>query len=134
MKDIQFKLEQCRIGCEADTLCSTSSHLYVCSSNNHCVLVYTLHGEFVYKTGEQGDEVGKFTCPCLSDVDSGGKLLLCDYWNNRLQVFDTQNRQWSEIDGVKGVWWPGCAGVGDKYLWVGSGSDGTHLLKYEVVV
>ena len=133
VKDTQLKLVEYSDGCTADKLCTTSTHVYVSSFNTHFVLVYTLSGEYVYKTGGRGDEVGKFDCPYLSDVDSEGKLLVCDWRNHRLQVFDTQRRVWSELSGLKWVEKPRCAGVGEKELWVGTGFRGDELLKFQVI-
>ena len=130
VEDTQFKLVQYRNCCSADILCTTSTHLYVSCRNIHCVLVYTLSGEYVYRAGGRGGEVGKFNYPYLSNVDSGGKLLVCDRRNHRLKVFDTQSRKWGKVTGLEEVKWPVCAGVGDKYLWVGT--DYPHkLLKFE---
>ena len=120
VKDTQFKLIEYSDGCDDDKLCSTSTHLYVSSWNTHCVLVYTLSGECAYKTGERGSEVGKFDGPVLCDMDSEGKLLVCDCWNYRLQVFNTQNKVWSELSGLEGIEYPGFARVEDKHLWVGT--------------
>ena len=133
VKDTQFKLVQYSDGCVDDKLCTTSTHMYVCSSYNHCVLAYTLCGEYVYKTAGHGGEVVKFNSPDLSDVDSEGKLLVCDWGNDRLQVFDTQNRVWSELSGLEGVEHPMSAGVGDKHLWVGTGGGRKKLIKFEVI-
>ena len=103
VKRTLFKLVEYNDGCPGDKLCTTSTHLYVGSFNTHCVLVYTLSGEHLYKTGGWGSEVGKFKRPLLGDVDSGGKLVVCDFGNHRLQIFDTQKRVWSELSGLEGV-------------------------------
>ena len=96
-KDTQFKLVQYSDGSFDDKLCTTSTHVYVSSWNSHCILVYTLTGEYVYKTGEGVDDIGKFNHPYLSNGDSEGKWLLCADRNHRLLVFDTQNREWSKL-------------------------------------
>ena len=132
LKDTQFELPQYSDGCVLDKLCTASTHVYVSSCNTHCVLVYTLHGEYLYKTGGRGDEVGKFDCPILSDVDSGGKLMVCDWNNHRLQVFDTQNRVWRKLSRMDGVKRPICAGVQDKHIYVGTTFGWNHLLKFEL--
>ena len=129
--DTQFKLKRYTEGCTDDKLCTTSTHLYVSSFKHDCILVYSLSGEHEYTTGGRGDEVGKFRFPYLSDVDSEGKLLVCDRDNHRLNVFNNQNRDWSELSGLEGVKDPVCAWVGDKHLWVGT--VGQKLLKLEVL-
>ena len=130
----KLNLSGYRDSCAADRLCTTGSCIYVSSYNTHCVRLYSLTGDFLYKTGEWGEgvglEAGKFCYPILSDVDSEGKLLLCDHFNNRLQVFDPQTRQWSVVQGLEGLKQPMCAGVGHKHLWVGD-TYGYEFWKYE---
>ena len=136
VKDRELNLSGYSEGSNGDRLCTTSTCIYVSCLNTHCVCVYSLTGEFLYKTGEEGQgeglEAGKFYCPLLSDVDSEGKLLLCDNDNHRLQVFDPQTRQWDEILGLEGLKRTWCAGVGHKHLWVGTSALLTgKLLKFE---
>ena len=120
-------------GFSGDRLCTSSNCIYVSCYRTHCVCVYSLTGEFLYKTGEWGGgewlEAGKFYYPRLSDVDSEGNLMLCDYNNRRLQVFHLQTKQWGKIQGLEGLESPLCAGVGLKHLWVGTNTN--KLLKYE---
>ena len=113
-------------------LCTTSTHLYVSSCQTNCVLVYTLSGEYLCKTGGSGGEVGKFHCCQICDVDSEGKLLVSDCGNHRLQVLDTQNREWTELSGLEVVMRSVCAGVRDKHLWVGTQLI-YKLLKFEAI-
>ena len=133
VKQKQLNLSGYRKGCGFNRLCTTSNCMYISCVNIHCVHVYSLTGKLLYKTGgySLGKElkVGKFYHPIFSDVDSGGRLLLCDFNNHWLQVFDPLTRQWGEIQGVEGLEWPRCAGVGPKHLWVGTYYN--KLLKYE---
>ena len=133
VKQRELNLSGYSEGSSTDRLCRTSIFMYVSCCNKHCVLVYILNGGSHYKIGEEGQgeglEAGKFYNPILSDVDSGGKLLLCDCSNNRLQVFNTQTREWAVIQVLEGLEGPWCAGVGHKHLWVGTG--GKKLLKYQ---
>ena len=77
VQDMWFKLVNYD-GCPGDKLCTTGTHLYVSSCNSHCVLVYTLRGEYIYSTGRHGANIGQFKGPLLSDVDGEGNLLVCD--------------------------------------------------------
>ena len=85
--------------CADDKLSATSTHVYESSCGTHRVFLYTLSGQYVHKT-RGGGEVGKFNYPYLSDVDSGGKSLVHDFCNDRLQVFDIHNRMWTELSGL----------------------------------
>ena len=133
VKDQELDLSGYIEGFIGDRLCTSNTCVYVSCYRTHCVCVYSLTGEFLYKTGEWGQGeglgAGKFFYPVLSDVDSGGKLLLCDSGNNRLQVFDPQTRRWDEIQGLELLQGPWCAGVGHKHIWVGTESK--MLLKYK---
>ena len=133
VKDRELNLLGYSKGFRGERLCTTSTCIYVSSCNTHCVCVYSLTGEILYKIGDQGQgeglEAGKLNNPVLSDVDSGGKLLLCDFDNHRLQAFDPQTRQWAVIHGLEGLEWPQCAGLGHKHLWVGTFANELH--KYE---
>ena len=138
VKDKRLNLSGYIKGSNEDRLGTTSTCIFVSCFNTHCVRVYSLTGEFLYKTGEWGQDdglqAGKLSCPFLSDVGSGGQLLLCDSHNHRLQVFDPQARKWHEIQGLGMLQKPWCAGVGHKHLWVGSNLlFKRQLLKYEAL-
>ena len=131
-KERELNLSGYSEGFHDDKLFATSTCIYVSSYKTHCVRIYSLKGNFLYKTGEWSPalETGQFDNPVLSDVDSGGKVLLCDLNNHRLQVFDPKNRQWAEIRGLEALESPSCAGLGHKHLWVGSVLP-NQLFKYE---
>ena len=133
VEDIELNLSGCGKDCNRDRLCATSTCIYVSCYSNHCVHVYSLSGEFLYKTERSGWgrslEAGSLHNPFLSDVDSEEKILLCDRGHNRLQVFDPHTSRWAVIQGLEGLEAPWCARVGHKHLWVGTGDS--ELVKYE---
>ena len=135
VKARELDLSGCSEDFSGERLCTTSFCIYVSSCKTHCVCVYSLTGEFVCKIGEQGKgeglETGKFHNPLICDMDSNGKLLLCDSGNHRLQWFDPQTRKWAGIQGLEGLESPVCAGVGVKHILVGTQRN--KLLKYEAV-
>ena len=134
VKGTRFKLVHYTEGDPGHKLCATPTHLYV-SSHDNCILVYNVSGEYESKTAGSGDEIGKFKNNYLSDVDSAGRLLVCDCSNDRLQVLDAQTKQWSELSGLKAVGYPMSAGVSDKHLWIGTShwSNDRQLFKYEAI-
>ena len=87
----------------------------------------------MYRTGEYGNEVGKFDFPYLTDVDRGGKLLLADWSNHRYRCWTLAIE--NAVKSVDRMAYPRCARVGDKYLWVGTGTlfGKRHLMKYECI-
>ena len=134
VKDRDLHLSDYSEGCDTDRLCTTSTHIYVSCYTTHFVCVYSLSGELLYKQRSCGlgkeAKVRKFYHPILSDVDSGGQLLLCDCGNHRLQVSEGLTKHWAKIKGLEEVGTPWCAGVGHRHLWVGNILN-KKLVKYE---
>ena len=50
--------------------------------------VFKLNGEFVTKFGASGEEEGKFNQPISTAILSDGRIIVTDFANNRLQVFE----------------------------------------------
>ena len=50
--------------------------------------VFELSGKFVTKFGSEGSERGEFKCPVSTANLSDGRIVVCDFNNNRIQVFD----------------------------------------------
>ena len=78
-KGPEYKLSQYSDGSDENgQLCATGSHLYISKYMTDIVLVYTLTGEFEYKTGKQGSQVGELCNPFIQEADKFGKVLVCD--------------------------------------------------------
>ena len=60
----------------------------VCDESNHRVQVFELSGKFVTKFGSEGSERGEFKCPMSTANLSDGRIVVCEFNNNRIQVFD----------------------------------------------
>ena len=75
----------------------TNNRLYVCDTNNHRITILnhdlTFHGSF----GSEGHDAGYFNCPDGLSVDSKGNVLVADYLNNRVQVFNASGHHLSSI-------------------------------------
>ena len=61
--------------------------VYVSELCNDHVSVFTSDGLFVTSFGDHGNGLGEFSNPRGLAVDSNGVVYVCDYGNNRLQVF-----------------------------------------------
>ena len=61
--------------------------LYVADSGNNCICVFGLDGSFVAKFGKEGSGDGDFKFPYGIATDSDGFVYVCDYLNNRIEVF-----------------------------------------------
>ena len=75
----------------------TNNKVYVCDTDNHRITILntdlTFHGSF----GCKGSDPGKLNSPFSITVDLKGNVLVADYVNNRIQVFDASGHFLSAI-------------------------------------
>ena len=65
-----------------------SSNVYISEYYNiHRVSMFTSEGHFLKSYGKKGDGPGELNRPRNVAVDNRGVVYVCDYWNNRIQVF-----------------------------------------------
>jgi DNA-binding beta-propeller fold protein YncE len=67
--------------------------LYVADACNHRVAVFTTGGDFVKNLGQSGSGPGEYRFPYGLDVDAEGKLIVCEFGNNRVQKIDPGSGQ-----------------------------------------
>ena len=60
----------------------------VCERDNHRVQVFELSGRFVTKFGKLGSGPGEFKGSISTAVLSDGRIVVADWLNNRIQIFD----------------------------------------------
>ena len=62
-------------------------YVYVSDFSGHCIVVYETSGQFVTSFGRNGRNEGEFRGPhCIASC-TNGFIYVCDYFNNRLQIF-----------------------------------------------
>ena len=75
----------------------TNNRVYVCDTHNHRITVLnhdlTSHGSF----GSMGSEVGQLNFPGGISVSRNGNVVVADYFNNRVQIFDANGHHLSSI-------------------------------------
>ena len=64
----------------------------VTERDNHVIKAFDASNTFLYKFGEKGNQDGQFNGPCGMCLDSSNNLLVCDYFNNRVQQFSLDGR------------------------------------------
>ncbi len=64
-----------------------NGRMYVVDYMRHTILVYDRDGKYVFEFGGMGWGEGWFQYPTDLTVDSGGRILVADFFNNRIQVF-----------------------------------------------
>ena len=76
-------------------------HFVVSDSDENCIKVLNMEGEYSHQFGKKGDGNGELERPRGLSVDKVGNLIVCDYENNRIQVFDSRGKFVSQF-GRKG--------------------------------
>ena len=61
--------------------------VYVSDFKGDCVVVYDTSGQFVTSFGRRGHEDGEFYGPYCIATCADGFIHVCDYWNDRVQIF-----------------------------------------------
>ena len=61
--------------------------VYVSDYSGHCIVVYETSGQFVTSFGRHGHKEGEFDRPYCITSCADGFIHVCDFWNNRVQIF-----------------------------------------------
>ena len=64
----------------------------VTERDNHVIKAFDASNTFLYKFGEKGNQDGQFNSPRGMCLDGSYNLLVCDYFNNRVQQFSLDGR------------------------------------------
>jgi len=64
--------------------------LYITDACNHRISVWTTDGRFIRNMGTIGSGLGEFRFPYGLDMDSKGRLVVCEFGNNRVQLIDKE--------------------------------------------
>ena len=60
----------------------------VCDKENCRIQVFDLSRKFVTKFGRKGSGMGEFNTPVSAAVLSDGKIVVSDFFNHRVQLFE----------------------------------------------
>lgn len=86
---------------------SPSREIFVSDGYGNCrIHHFTPDGDLVHSWGEPGTGPSQFNTPHDIFLDKGGRILVCDRENDRIQVFDTGGRlldQWTDLHRPQGV-------------------------------
>ena len=74
------------------TLCVIGCRIILACLSTHCIRVLDDSGALHQTHGKKGTEAGEFSFPKLCSAESDGSMLVADWDNNRLQVF--QEGEW----------------------------------------
>jgi len=76
--------------------------VYITDSCNHRLSVFKTDGTFVRTMGKVGSGPGEFRFPYGLDLDNTGRLVVCEFGNNRVQLIDRQTGRGLAMWGVAG--------------------------------
>ena len=62
-------------------------YVYVSNLRDNCIVIYDNSGQFVTSFGRGGENKGEFNCPFCITSCVDGFIHVCDYYNNRIQIF-----------------------------------------------
>jgi DNA-binding beta-propeller fold protein YncE len=62
--------------------------VYITDACNHRIVVFKTDGTFVRNMGSAGSALGQFRFPYGLDMDREGRLIVCEFGNNRVQMID----------------------------------------------
>ena len=84
--------------------CIQQNNLFMVSdtseeNNESSIKVFDREGNFLYTFGKQGDGDGQFNWPRCLSVSKAGRLIVCDYWNDRVQVLQLSGRFVTKLGG-----------------------------------
>ena len=76
--------------------------VYVADACNHRLQVFKTDGTFVRVIGGVGSELGEFRYPYGLSMDNEGRLVVCEFGNNRVQLVDKKTGRGLKIWGSGG--------------------------------
>ena len=66
---------------------SHGNRYFVSDFDGNCIKVFSEQGDFLHQFGRAGTGDGEFDCPAGLAVDKSGRLVVCDSYNHRIQLF-----------------------------------------------
>jgi DNA-binding beta-propeller fold protein YncE/ABC-type spermidine/putrescine transport system permease subunit II len=110
--------------------------LYITDACNHRIVVFTTEGKFVRNMGNLGSGLGQFRFPYGLDMDSKGRLVVCEFGNNRVQWIDKATgagiKTWGEAGREPGQLaypWATAVDKKDRIVTLDSGNNRIQVFK-----
>ena len=73
--------------CKPSSLHIVDKYVYASDYRGDCIVLYDTSGQFVTSFGGRGHNIGKFWFPYGITSCADGYIYVCDYLNNRVQIF-----------------------------------------------
>ena len=72
---------------------------YVSYPQAHCIKVFDKIGVYIHDIGCEGSNNVQFSCPVGLVIDKCNRLIVCDVYNQRLQLFTLSGKFLSKLKG-----------------------------------
>ncbi len=83
-------------------------NIYITDACNHRLVVFKTDGTFVRNMGSCGSGLGQFRFPYGLDEDAEGRLVVCEFGNNRVQLIDKETgkglKTWARPAASRARW------------------------------
>jgi DNA-binding beta-propeller fold protein YncE len=76
--------------------------VYITDACNHRIVVFTTEGKWLRNMGSPGSAPGQFRFPYGLAIDNEGRLIVCEFGNNRVQMIDKETGRGLKIWGSPG--------------------------------
>ncbi|KAG2378468.1 hypothetical protein C9374_008107 [Naegleria lovaniensis] len=87
-------------------------NVFICDCLNHRIQVYSREGKFLYMFGNNGAQNVQFNGPFAIDINNMGRLVIADYWNQRIVVVSKKGDCCFHVFGGGGGWQSGNVELG----------------------
>jgi DNA-binding beta-propeller fold protein YncE len=111
--------------------------VYVTDSCNHRIAVFKTDGTFVRNMGKVGSNLGEFRFPYGLDIDRTGRLIVCEFGNNRVQLIDKETgaglRSWGMAGRAPGELaypWGVAVDKNDRIVAVDAGNNRLQVFEF----
>lgn len=111
--------------------------VYVTDACNHRICVFKTDGTFVRNMGSCGSGLGQFRFPYGLDEDAEGRLVVCEFGNNRVQLIDKQTgaglKTWGSAGrdpGQLAYPWGVCVDKHDRVVAVDAGNNRLQVFSF----
>ena len=114
--------------------CLDSDHVVLSDWGAHGIKIFHWNGNFISSYGGPGDGPGSLDHPHGLGSDSENRIVVCDSWNNRIEVLDWKGfRLLTLLDRRNGIIWPQAIAILRQHCFVAERHGTIKVFEYNVV-
>lgn len=114
--------------------CFDSDHVVLSDWGMHSIKIFHWNGNFISSYGQLGDGQGGLDHPHGVGSDSENRIVICDSWNNRIEVLDWKGRRLlTLLDRRNGILWPQAIAILRQHCFVAERHGSIKVFEYNVM-